>query len=64
MGGKLQLAAERKRSSKLPRAPELGQERGGSGGDRKGRSGNSNAHYEKGKATEADEVRLDMLEMA
>ena len=64
MGGKLQLAAERKRSSKLPRAPELDYESGGSGGDRTGRSGNSNVQYEKGKATEADEVRLDMLEMA
>ena len=29
-----------------------------------GRSGNSNVQDEKGKATEADEVRLDMLEMA
>ena len=29
-----------------------------------GRSGNSNAQYEKDKATAADEVRLDMLEMA
>ena len=64
MGGKLQGAAERKRSSKLPRAPELGQERGGSGGDRTGRSGNSNAQDDKGKATGADEVRLEMSEMA
>ena len=64
MGGKLQGAAERKRSSKLPRAPELGWERGGSGGDRTGRSGSSNAQDEKGKATGADEVRLEMLEMA
>ena len=29
-----------------------------------GRSGNSNAQYEKGKATGADEVRLEMMEMA
>ena len=35
----------------------------GSGGDRTGRSGNSNARDEKGKATGADEVRLEMLEM-
>ncbi len=50
----------------MPRAPELGKERGGSGGDTTGRSGNSNAQYEKkkGKATGADEVRLEMLEMA
>ena len=44
----------------MSRAPELG----GSGGDRTGRSGNSNAQDEKGNATEADEVRLEMLEMA
>ena len=64
MGGKRQGAAERRRSSKLHRAPELSQERGRSGGDRTGRSGNSNAQDEKGKATGEDEVRLDMLEMA
>ena len=29
-----------------------------------GRNANSNAHDEKGKATGADEVRLEMLEMA
>ena len=34
-------------SIKLPRAHELGWERVGSGGDRIGRSGNSNAHGEK-----------------
>ena len=38
--------------------------RGGSGGDRTGRSGNSNAQYEKGKATGANEVRLATLEIA
>ena len=43
---------------------ELGWERGGSGGDRTGRSGNSNAQDEKDKATGADEVRLEMMEMA
>ena len=32
--------------------------------NRIGRSGNSNAQDEKGKATGADEVRLEMLEMA
>ena len=36
----------------------------GSGGDRTGRSGNSNAHYEKRKGDRADEVRLEMMEMA
>ena len=36
----------------------------GSGGDGTGRSGNSNAQDEKGKATGADEVRLEMMEMA
>ena len=36
----------------------------GTGGYRAGRSGNSNAQDEKGKATWADEVRLEMLEMA
>ena len=46
MGGILQGATERKMSSKLHRALELGLERGGSGGDRTGRSGNSNAKYE------------------
>ena len=60
MGGILQGATERKRSSKLPRAPELGLERDGYGGDRTGRSGNSNAQDEKGKTT----VRLEMVEMA
>ena len=40
---------ERRRSSKLPRTPELGRERGGSGGDKSGRSGNSNAQYEKAR---------------
>ena len=65
MGGKLHGAAERKRSSKLPRAPELGQERGGNGGDRTGRSGNSDAQDETiGKAIGADEVWLDMFELA
>ena len=44
-------AAERKRSSKLPRAPELGCERCGSGRAMTGRSGKSNAQDEKGKAT-------------
>ena len=38
--------------------------RGGSGGYWTGRSGNSNAQYEKGKAPGTDEVRLEMLEMA
>ena len=64
MGGILQGAAERKRSSELPCAPELGWERGGSGRYRTGRSGNSNAHDEQGKATGADEVRLEVVEMA
>ena len=64
MGGKLQGAAEGKMSIKLSRAPELGQKRGGSGGDWTGRSGNSIAQYEKVKATRADELRLEMLEMA
>ena len=40
------------------------EEIGGSGGDRTGRSGNNNAQDEKGKATWADEVRLDVLETA
>ena len=40
-------AAERKRSSKLPRAPELGCERCGSGRATTGRSGNSNVQDEK-----------------
>ena len=57
-------AAERKRSSKLPRAPELDCERCGSGRAMTGRSGNSNAQDEKGKATGADEVRLEVMEMA
>ena len=35
--------------SRLPRAPELGWERGGSGGDMTGRSGNMNAQDEKGQ---------------
>ena len=35
---------------------ELGYERHGSGGDRTGRSGNSIAQYEKGKATGADDT--------
>ena len=61
MGGKRQGAAERRRSSRLHRAPELSQERGRSGGDRTGRSGNSNAQDEKGKATGEDEVRLDYV---
>ena len=64
MGGKLQVAAERKRSSKLPGLPssvrrevevaEIGQEEV------------ETAMYKmkKGKATGADEVRLHMLEMA
>ena len=56
MGGILQGATERKRSSKLPRVPERCLERG--------ESGNSNAQDEKGKATGTDEVRLEMLEMA
>ena len=43
----LQGATERNRSSKWPRVPELGKERDGSGGDMTGRSGNSNAQYEK-----------------
>ncbi len=43
MGGKRQGTTKRNRSSKLPRAPELGLERGGSGGNRTERSGNSNA---------------------
>ena len=38
----------------MPRAPELGSEKGGHGGDRIGRSGISNAQYEKCKATGAD----------
>ena len=64
MGGILQGATELKRSSKLHRSPELGWERGGSGEDGTGRSGNSNAQDEKGKATGADEVRLTMMGMA
>ena len=64
MGGILQGGTERNRSIKLPRAPELGKERGRSGGDRTGRSGNSNAQDEKSTATGADEVRLEMLDMA
>ena len=48
----------------MPRAPALGSERGGRGGDRTERSGNSNAQAGKNKATGADEVRLEMLEMA
>ena len=56
-------AAERKRSCKLPRPPELGWERGGSGRDMAGRIGNSNAQDEKGKATGADEVPLEVMEM-
>ena len=63
MSAIVQGAVERKRSSKLPRASELGSGRGGRGGERTGRSGISNALYEKGKATRADEVRLEMLEM-
>ena len=57
-------AAERKRSSKLPRAPELGCERCGNGRAMTGRSENSNAQDEKGKAIGADEVRLEVMEMA
>ena len=38
--------------------------RGGCGGDRTGRSGNSNVQDEKCKATGADKVRLEMMEMA
>ena len=64
MGGIRQGATEWKMRSKLPRAPELGSERGGRGGGRTGRNGNSNAHHEKGKATRADEVRLEIMEMA
>ena len=65
MGGTLQAAAEREMSSKLPRAAELVCARGGRGGDGTiGRSGNNNAQDEKGKATGADEVRLEMMEMA
>ena len=48
----------------VKRASDLGWERGGRGRDRTGRSGDSNAHDEKGKATGADEVRLEMMEMA
>ena len=51
MGGILQGSTEWNMSSKLPRAPELGSERGGSGGDMTGRSGNSIAQDEQGKAT-------------
>ena len=47
MGGKLQGAAVRRRSSKLTRDPDLAYQRGGSGGDRTEISGNSNAHDEK-----------------
>ena len=47
MGDKLQGAAERKMIRKLPRAPDLGKERGGSGGDRTGRRGNSNEKLKK-----------------
>ena len=55
----------RKRSSKLPRAPELGSERGGRGVDRTGRSGVNNTQYGKRKATGAYyDVRLDTMEMA
>ena len=43
---------------------ELGWERGGRGGDRTGRSENSNAQDEKGKETGADEMWLDVIEMA
>ena len=38
-------------------------ERGGSGGNKIGRSGNSNAQDEKGKSTGADEARLEMMEI-
>ena len=64
MGGILQGAAERKMINMLHRAPELGSERGGRGGDRTERSGISNGQAEKCKATGADEVRLEMVEMA
>ena len=64
MGGILQRGTEWNRSSKLPRAAELGYERGGCGGDMTGSTYDSNAQYEKGKAIRAEEVRLDMMEMA
>ena len=64
MGGILQGAAERKIINTLHRAPELGSERGARGEDRTERSGISNAQAEKCKATGADEVRLEMVEMA
>ena len=63
MGGILQGAAERKMINKLPRAPELASERGGRGGDRTEISGISNAQAEMCKATGADEVRLEMVEI-
>ena len=59
MGGILQGAAARRRSRKLPRAPELGWERGGSGGHRTGRSGNSNVQDKKYNATGSDEAVRD-----
>ena len=62
MGDIIQRATERKRSRKLPRAPELGFERGEREGDRTGRICNSNAQDETRQG--ADEVRLEMMEMA
>ena len=50
-------AAERKRSSKLPRAPEHGCERCGT-------EEVETAMHNKGKATGTDAVRLEVMEMA
>ena len=47
----------------MPRATELVSERGGRGRET-GSSGISNAQDEKDNATGADEMRLEMLEMA
>ena len=48
--------------SELARAPKLGwREVELSGSDRTGRSGNSNAQYEKDKASGADEVLLEII---
>ena len=64
MGGKLQGAAERKRISKLPRAPELSSVRREVEVEEIGQEEVETAMHKmkKGKATGADEVRLEMLE--
>ncbi len=67
MGGKLQGAAERKRSSKLPRALELPSSvrREVEVEEIRQEEVETAMHkMKKGKATGADEVRLEMLEMA